>query len=453
MSSGDKASPGLTIDRAAFLLLRVKKAFKKKKQQRKEKSVPVPECKSEDRSARGPGGRPAPLLRSRTLPAIVVPGLNILQAQIDARYAVTTGISLVPSSTDKTTCAKRGSTDFQCTKLLTPRISFTDDTIVLEHLTREHTEMSLSDFDKLLVCCSIHKNKRYLFFYIERRVSDCGPANKVSSKEHSVRSGRLSASNIGGSQPLNKLARLLNQRPSFTPSDEIPRRLSWERRDYSTTSSCLPRSSSIDSVAEWGLTGIGTVGNNGVSAGSSYGLFVEHPPPRRSPSPLLGARNDRLSIVSPNIGRRVKGYRAVVEPQIVRKRLLRETVAKVLCIEFYSTGRVRHVGNRSLRDYLRPLAYFDPKHPGVQQRRVQQQRLEKVRAHMMRFKVMSQSVDLQKSMSDLCTTSHHGAKRHPRDDAILAYTRGDVTLDGVLKNESDRPEFCDSQVANVSKHL
>ncbi|KAK2575120.1 hypothetical protein KPH14_008842 [Odynerus spinipes] len=39
MSSGDKASPGLTIDRAAFLLLRVKKAFKKKKQQRKEKSL------------------------------------------------------------------------------------------------------------------------------------------------------------------------------------------------------------------------------------------------------------------------------------------------------------------------------------------------------------------------------------------------------------------------------
>jgi hypothetical protein len=32
------------------------------------------------------GGKPAPLLRSRTLPAIVVPGLNILQAQIDARY-------------------------------------------------------------------------------------------------------------------------------------------------------------------------------------------------------------------------------------------------------------------------------------------------------------------------------------------------------------------------------
>ncbi|XP_071568589.1 ankyrin repeat and fibronectin type-III domain-containing protein 1 isoform X5 [Temnothorax nylanderi] len=276
MSSGDKASPGLTIDRAAFLLLRVKKAFKKKKQQRKEKSAPVPECKPENRSARGPGGRPAPLLRSRTLPAIVVPGLNILQAQIDARYnnAVTTGISVVPPSTDNTTCAKRGSTASHCTKLLTPRISFTDDTI-------------------------------------ERRVSDSGPASRESSKEHSARSGRLSTSSIGGSQPLNRLARLLNQRPSFTPSDEIPRRLSWERRDYST--SCLPRSSSIDSMAEWGLTGIGTAGvNSGVSAGSSYGLFVEHPPPRRSPSPLLGARNDRLSIVSPNIGRRVKGHRAVV---------------------------------------------------------------------------------------------------------------------------------------------
>lgn len=37
MSSGEKVQPGLSIDRAAFILLRVKKAFKKKKQQRKEK--------------------------------------------------------------------------------------------------------------------------------------------------------------------------------------------------------------------------------------------------------------------------------------------------------------------------------------------------------------------------------------------------------------------------------
>ncbi|XP_060827147.1 ankyrin repeat and fibronectin type-III domain-containing protein 1 isoform X7 [Bombus pascuorum] len=282
MSSGDKASPGLTIDRAAFLLLRVKKAFKKKKQQRKEKSIPTVECKTESRSARGPGGRPAPLLRSRTLPAIVAPGLSILQAQIDARYneynallmitAASAGLSVPESGTS----TKRGSTVSHCTKLLTPRISFTDDTI-------------------------------------ERRVSDSGPTRE-SSKEHSTRSGRLSTSSIGGSQPLTRLARLLNQRPSFTPSDEIPRRLSWERRDCSATSSCLPRSSSIDSVAEWSIAGgVGTVSaSNAVNAGSSYGLFADQPPPRRSPSPLLGARSDRLSLVSPNIGRRVKGHRAVL---------------------------------------------------------------------------------------------------------------------------------------------
>jgi len=66
-------------------------------------------------------------------------------------------------------------------------------------------------------------------------------------------------------------------------------------------------------VAEWRLTGGETVGSNNITVGSSsYSLFIEHLPPRRSPSPLLGARNDRLSIVSPNIDRRIKGYRTVV---------------------------------------------------------------------------------------------------------------------------------------------
>lgn len=90
--------------------------------------------------------------------------------------------------------------------------------------------------------------------------------------------------------------------------------LLFDRRDCSTTSSCLPRSSSIDSVAEWGIAGgVGTVdGSSTVYAGSSYGLFVDQPPPRRSPSPLLSARSDRLSLVSPNISRRVKGHRAVL---------------------------------------------------------------------------------------------------------------------------------------------
>lgn len=71
--------------------------------------------------------------------------------------------------------------------------------------------------------------RNLVFLFAERRVSDSGPPSRESSKEHSTRSGRLSTSSISGSQPLTRLARLLNQRPSFTPSDEIPRRLSWER--------------------------------------------------------------------------------------------------------------------------------------------------------------------------------------------------------------------------------
>lgn len=44
---------------------------------------------SGNRSIRGRGGPPPPLLRSRTLPAIIVPGISILQAQIDPPKAVT----------------------------------------------------------------------------------------------------------------------------------------------------------------------------------------------------------------------------------------------------------------------------------------------------------------------------------------------------------------------------
>ncbi|CAB0036396.1 unnamed protein product [Trichogramma brassicae] len=173
MSSGDnKPSPGLTIDRAAFLLLRVKRAFKKKKQQRKDKSsgsgggssgaAQVSDGKnSTGRNGTGacrtsgtaecPAG-PPPLLRSRTLPAIVVPGLGILQAQIEASrcpappaYSAvcprpSLDASLVPSYGSAAAkaatgscshlCVKRDSLASQCSKLLAPRISFTEDSIV-----------------------------------------------------------------------------------------------------------------------------------------------------------------------------------------------------------------------------------------------------------------------------------------------------------------------------------
>jgi len=67
------------------------------------------------------------------------------------------------------------------------------------------------------------------FFVIERRVSDSTPASREFFKEHSAKSNKLITSNIGGSQPFNRFTRFLNQRPSFTPSDDIPRRLSWDR--------------------------------------------------------------------------------------------------------------------------------------------------------------------------------------------------------------------------------
>ncbi|XP_028166668.1 uncharacterized protein LOC114357312 [Ostrinia furnacalis] len=81
--SAAKRPSVLTIDRAAFLLLRVKRAFKKKRQQRKEKHAAAAAVAAAE--ALGGGGRraPPPLLRSRTLPAIIAPGFSILHAQID----------------------------------------------------------------------------------------------------------------------------------------------------------------------------------------------------------------------------------------------------------------------------------------------------------------------------------------------------------------------------------
>ncbi|KAK0173173.1 hypothetical protein PV328_006411 [Microctonus aethiopoides] len=336
MSNEEKPPPGLTIDRAAFLLLRVKRAFKKKKQQRKEKSLTGGECKPEVKSTVRPGGnggssccRPAPLLRSRTLPAIVVPGLNILQKQIDARYAnndfagpadvARQAGSPTAINDNSTTATVDSSSTKRNLKLLAPRILFTDDT------------------------------------FGERRVSESGVSSRqktIQSEENVGHSGyRLSTGNIlVGSQPLTRLAKLLNQKPNYTPSDDIPRRLSWERRgddaasfktvdSISSAFTTIPRSASIDSIAcitDWRMMTINTPSNTLVAdlhewdwrRGSDNSDIRTEPcspaPSRRSPSPspsltpypsstnlLKGRSNERQSLVSTNI-RRIKGHRAVV---------------------------------------------------------------------------------------------------------------------------------------------
>uniref|UniRef100_A0A1A9X1B6 Uncharacterized protein n=1 Tax=Glossina brevipalpis TaxID=37001 RepID=A0A1A9X1B6_9MUSC len=72
-----KSSSTLSVDRAAFLLLRVKKAFKRKRQQRKEKQSQAVNA-TQTTSSRSSCKVPPALLRSRTLPAIIVPGLPVL---------------------------------------------------------------------------------------------------------------------------------------------------------------------------------------------------------------------------------------------------------------------------------------------------------------------------------------------------------------------------------------
>nr|XP_015838501.1 PREDICTED: uncharacterized protein LOC661343 isoform X4 [Tribolium castaneum] len=122
-----KQYSALTIDRAAFLLLRVKKAFKKKKLQKKERerSAQLAASRIDQRAscaglegAARTGRKPPPLLRSRTLPAIVVPGVNILQAQLGN------------CSPGDVTGPSRGGLS---SRFLSTRVSFSrDDTVALD---------------------------------------------------------------------------------------------------------------------------------------------------------------------------------------------------------------------------------------------------------------------------------------------------------------------------------
>ncbi|KAK3930261.1 L-aspartate oxidase, partial [Frankliniella fusca] len=191
------ASP-LSIDRAALILLRVKRVFRKKKLQRKEKNAPAAStlaASTHAASAPGPGTRPPPLLRSRTLPAIVVPGISILQAQLDCEDA-----------------KGRTLNRLQAPAFTSPKIVFADDSQLNRHL-RVH------------------------------RLSSPGPTTTTTSDCSSASAPPRSTAS---STALHRIVKLLNQRLDTSTSPDAGRRLSWERREPSG----LARSSSIDSVVE-----------------------------------------------------------------------------------------------------------------------------------------------------------------------------------------------------------
>lgn len=71
-----KRGGNLSMDRAAFLLIRIKRIFHKKRAKDHVTDKPVAKKKP-------------PLLRAKTLPAIITPSLNIIQAQLEANSVVT----------------------------------------------------------------------------------------------------------------------------------------------------------------------------------------------------------------------------------------------------------------------------------------------------------------------------------------------------------------------------
>ncbi|BET01922.1 Ras association (RalGDS/AF-6) domain [Nesidiocoris tenuis] len=147
---------------------------------------------------------PPPLLRSRTLPAIVVPGINILHAQIDSKT----------SSNAKDEASS------------VPRFSFTDT----------NTLGVIGSFGcyPMILRRSPRNPRKHLAHH---RLSS--PETGGSVKDP-LPHGRLST------PTLHKLAKFLNQSP---PMDSSKRRLSWESR-YPEEEGTLARSSSIDSMVE-----------------------------------------------------------------------------------------------------------------------------------------------------------------------------------------------------------
>ncbi|KAM3959207.1 LOW QUALITY PROTEIN: ankyrin repeat and fibronectin type III domain containing protein wide awake [Aphomia sociella] len=263
--SAAKRPSVLTIDRAAFLLLRVKRAFKKKRQQRKEKHAAAAAAAAAE--ALGGGGRRVPPpLRSRTLPAIIAPGFSILHAQIDPQRSndISQSQLLCRGLSAHKVCGLRAHA---------PRISFTSKDEPEPHELRRKSASS--------------------------RLGS-SPRSSIASEDRAdalrVPTPRGSVSSTGSSTG-SRLARLLTQGVRGTPEDvaiDTPRRLSWERRE---SAGQLPRSASIDSVVE-------------------AAICARHSEPSQSTTLQLPTRSDRaFSLASPAVGRRAKTQRGQAEFQ------------------------------------------------------------------------------------------------------------------------------------------
>ncbi|KAK5640729.1 hypothetical protein RI129_009276 [Pyrocoelia pectoralis] len=209
--------------------------------------------------------KPPPLLRSRTLPAIVVPGVSILQAQL-GNY--NQDVQSPPSY-----LAHRVS--------LTPRCHSAkvwDDSVTVD--TRRKSAISR-------LCGSGN--------YGPERGADGTVLLRVPAPHVvAARAYRISSPSTSGTG-LYKLTRLLNQgskQQVVVDDTNVPRRLSWERKLSGTR---LPRSSSIDSMVE-------TIWAESISEATT--------PPPTDKRPSL--RLDRpLALVSPTVGRRMKGQRGI----------------------------------------------------------------------------------------------------------------------------------------------
>ncbi|XP_067616983.1 ankyrin repeat and fibronectin type-III domain-containing protein 1 isoform X2 [Eurosta solidaginis] len=109
--SPPKKSTTLSVDRAAFLLLRVKKAFKKKRQQRKEKQTQAANAALISQTRTGRGKVPPPLFRSRTLPAIIVPGIPVVSLNTDRQFDERCGGGLMGTKSGSGTSTGGGGTN------------------------------------------------------------------------------------------------------------------------------------------------------------------------------------------------------------------------------------------------------------------------------------------------------------------------------------------------------